>query len=223
MRSGWNSLFQTVSVSPLPPPSPPPSSSSPPHPTATTAAAAREASTAAYRLFTALLLLLEAVVGERHLDRLVRVGIEPAVRLDGLLEREVPDRQAVDAQGARGQQVHDRPHHARAVPRGVGAVRRAPGAHARDHVEPVVVPLLAEPQLGRAALVEADGDDRAAEPGGGDRVVQAGGGAGRLDRHVGAAGGALDRAPAVARRVEGLVGAELERELAARSPPGRRR
>src|SRR3712207_8745004 len=45
------------------------------------------------------------------------------------------------------------------------AVRRAPRAHARDHVEPVVVPLLAEVQLGRAALVEADGHDAAAEPG----------------------------------------------------------
>ena len=39
------------------------------------------------------------------------------------------------------------------------------------------MPLLAESQLGRAALVEADGHDRAAEAGRGDRGVQAGGAA----------------------------------------------
>ena len=56
MRSGCDSLFQTVSVSP-PPESEPPLSSSPPQPTATAARTATHVSTAR-RVFIALLLLL---------------------------------------------------------------------------------------------------------------------------------------------------------------------
>ena len=146
---------------------------------------------------------IEAVVGERHLDRLVRVDVEPAVRVDGLLEGEATDGQAVHAHRARGQQIDHRAHHARAVPRRVRAVRSAPRAHARDQLEPVVVPLLAEPQLGRAALVEADGDDGPAESRRRHRVVQAGGGARRLDGDVDAAArGALDRRAGAVRRRE---------------------
>ena len=90
-------------------------------------------------------------------------------------------------------------------------------------VEPVVVPLLAEPQLGRAALVEADGDDGPAEARGGHRVVQAGGGARGLEAHVGAAGRARLIAAPASPRLESVVGAELQRQLASRRRPGRRR
>lgn len=64
---------------------------------------------------------------------------------------------------------------------------RAPGAHARDEREPVVVPLLAEPQPGRAALVEANRHHQATEVRAGDRVVQPCVAARRVDRDVDAA------------------------------------
>ena len=87
-------------------------------------------------------------------------------------------------------------------------------------LEPVVVPLLAEAQLRRAALVEADGDDRSAEPGRRDRVVQPGGGARRLDRDVDAAPGArLIAAPAPSGASSGSIASSapsVEREVAPR-------
>jgi hypothetical protein len=64
-----------------------------------------------------------------------------------------------------------------------------------DELDPVVVELLAEPELVRAALREAGDDDPRGVRGAADRLAERGGRAGQVDRDVGASarGRVLDR------------------------------
>ena len=83
-------------------------------------------------------------------------------------------------------QAHERAHQPRLVPAGAEPDRRA-GDLAGHDPHPVVVELLAEPQVGRAALVEAGGHDRAVDDDRADRLVQRPVAAADLDGGVDAA------------------------------------
>ena len=147
---------------------------------------------------------------EHDLDVVVRTLVEQPEELGRPLDRLDSRHERLELEPA----VRGQPEHRALEPEHVPAARE-PRVHRGDlrgdELDPVVVELLAEAQLVRAALREP-GDDHAGRVGrAADRLVQRRGRAGQVDGHVRAAatGRVLDRVTRGGRR--GIDGARAER------------